>query len=429
MEIVKTSMMTWEKKVEAAYKRLLSIPEDVDRRVREIIERVKDQGDKALFEYTRLFDDYDPVESGIYVDEDAIASSVSNVPGDLLDALKDAASRIKAFHEKEMETSWFVIDEAGTFLGQKVQPIPRVGIYVPGGRNAFPSTLLMNVIPARIAGVEEIVVVSPTPGGLLNPALLAAAYVSGVGKIYRVGGAQAVAALVHGTESIPKVDKVVGPGNIYVSHAKRLLNGLVGIDSIAGPSEILVIADKDADPRLVAIDLLSQAEHDPMACAFLLTPEQSLAEEVIEAIDEEVMTLPRKDIVFQSLGEHGLCVVTKDMDEAIDISNKIAPEHLELMVKDAYVYLGKVKNAGAVFLGYNTPEVTGDYVAGPNHTLPTGSTARFSSPLGVYDFVKRTSVISLTKDSLYRLGPTASIIARAESLDAHARSVEYRLRK
>ena len=429
MDIVKTSVAGWEKRVEKAYKRLLSIPEDVDKDVKDIIKKVRDLGDNALFEYTRLFDNYDPEEEGTYIDADAIASSVSAVPKELMDALESASARIRAFHAREMENSWFMTDDTGAFLGQKVQPIPSVGIYVPGGRNAFPSTLLMNVIPARIAGVKDIVVVSPTPGGIINPALLAAAYITGVDRIYRVGGAQAVAALVYGTETIPRVDKIVGPGNIYVSHAKRLLNGIVGIDSIAGPSEILVVADKGADPRLVAIDLLSQAEHDPMACAFLLTPEESLAAEVTSIIKDEVTSLPRRDIINRSLKDHGLCIVTKDIDEAIEISNKIAPEHLELMLGDAYEYLGKVENAGAVFLGYNTPEASGDYIAGPNHTLPTGSTARFSSPLGVYDFVKRTSVVSLSGESLSRLGPVASIIAKAESLDAHARSLEYRLKR
>ena len=429
MDIVKTSVAGWDRKVEKAYKRLLSIPEDVDKDVKDIIKKVRDLGDNALFEYTRLFDNYDPEEDGTYIDAGAISSSVSAVPKELLDALESASARIRAFHAREMETSWFMTDDTGAFLGQKVQPIPSIGIYVPGGRNAFPSTLLMNVIPARIAGVKDIVVVSPTPGGIINPALLAAAYITGVDKIYRFGGAQAVAALVYGTETIPMVDKIVGPGNIYVSHAKRLLNGIVGIDSIAGPSEILVVADKGADPRLVAIDLLSQAEHDPMACAFLLTPEESLAAEVTSIIKDEVMSLPRRDIINKSLEDHGLCIVTKDIDEAIEISNKIAPEHLELMLGDAYEYLGKVENAGAVFLGYNTPEASGDYIAGPNHTLPTGSTARFSSPLGVYDFVKRTSVVSLSRESFSRLGPVASIIAKAESLDAHARSLEYRLKR
>jgi len=312
-------------------------------------------------------------------------------------------------------------------LGQKVTPLDRAGVYIPGGRNAFPSTLLMNVIPAKIAGVGEIVVVSPTPNGALNDTLLAAGHIARIDRLYRIGGAQAVAALACGTQTIPAADKIVGPGNIYVAHAKRLVQDRVGIDAFAGPSEILVIADRGADPRVVAMDLLSQAEHDPMASAILATPHEDFAREVMETVAREAESLPRKEVLGQSLKNCSLCIITRDLDEAFDAANTIAPEHLELMIENAFESLGKIRNAGAIFLGYHTPEALGDYVAGPNHTLPTASTARFSSPLGVYDFVKRSSIIGGTSQALREIGPLAVKIARAEGLEAHARSVELRL--
>jgi histidinol dehydrogenase len=350
------------------------------------------------------------------------------VDPDMLAALKLAASRIEIFHSHQLERSWTIEEENGMVLGQKVTPLSRAGIYVPGGRNAFPSTLLMNVIPAKIAGVKEIVVVSPTPGGMASDSLLAAAHIADIRKIYRIGGAQAVAALAFGTETVPRVDKITGPGNIYVAHAKRLVQGRVGIDSFAGPSEILVIADEGADPHVVAMDLLSQAEHDPMASAILATPYEELAHAVLEVVAKQAASLPRKDVLDTSLYHHGLCIITRDLDEAFSVANMIAPEHLELMIEKAFDSLDKVRNAGAIFLGYHTPEGLGDYVAGPNHTLPTGSTARFSSPLGVADFVKRSSIISASERAVREIGPFAVKIARAEGLEAHAQSVEKRLK-
>jgi len=428
MEVIKTQEKSWQKRLSNLLERTRMIPEEVDETVREIIQKVKDEGDHALFSYTKRFDGFDPAIKGICISAEEISEAYSRVDEDITGALKQAAQRIEAFHLHQKEQSWITADESGIILGQKVTPIDRVGIYVPGGKNAFPSTVLMNVIPARIAGVEKITVVSPTPAGEINDTLLGAAYIAGVDRIYCVGGAQAIAALAYGTASIPRVDKVVGPGNIYVAHAKKILMGTIGIDSFAGPSEILVIADETADAHMVAGDLLSQAEHDPLASSMLVTPCESLAKEVLAILDTEKEQLPRKDVIAQSLENHGACIITSDLDEAFVVANTVAPEHLELMIKDAYDSLGKVRNAGAIFLGYCSPEAMGDYIAGPNHTLPTGSTSRFSSPLGVYDFVKRSSLIGFSRDAAKAIGPLAVTLARAENLEAHARSVETRLK-
>jgi histidinol dehydrogenase len=429
MILIRTQSHDWREGLNSLLDRMRTTPAEVVERVDEIIRNVKDRGDAALIEYTKAYDGFDPEKDGICISPEEIEKACSRIPEDISGALKVAAQRIEAFHLHQKEQSWFTSDETGTILGQKVSAIGSAGIYIPGGKNAFPSTLLMNVIPAKIAGVEHLVVASPTPGGKVNDTLLAAAHIAGVERIYRIGGAQAVAALAFGTKSIPKVDKVVGPGNIYVAYAKRSLQGIIGIDSFAGPSEILVIADDGADPRTVACDLLSQAEHDPMASSILVTASEKLAKAVLDILAAEVETLPRKEATRQALDAHGAVIITRDLDEAVAIANQVAPEHLELMVKDAFVYLGRIRNAGAVFLGYLTPEAIGDYIAGPNHTLPTGSTARFSSPLGVYDFTKRTSVISFTGQAVDHLGPMAARIARAEDLEAHARSVECRLNK
>lgn len=427
MEVLRTSEARWRERLKGILARMGEVPEGVDRTVRGIIEAVASRGDLALAEYTRQFDRYDPEAEGFFVTADEMAEGVSRVDREILGALEKAALRIEAFHSHQKERSWMVAGDDGMILGQKVTPLDRAGVYIPGGRNAFPSTLLMNVIPAKIAGVGEIVVVSPTPNGALNDTLLAAAHIAGIDRLYRIGGAQAVAALACGTRAIPAVDKIVGPGNIYVAHAKRLVQDRVGIDAFAGPSEILVVADRGADPRVVAMDLLSQAEHDPMAAAILATPCEDLAQEVMERVAREAETLPRKDVLDRSLKNCSLCIVTRDLDEAFDAANMIAPEHLELMIENAFESLGKIRNAGAIFLGYHTPEALGDYVAGPNHTLPTASTARFSSPLGVYDFVKRSSIICGTPQAVREIGPLAVRIARAEGLEAHARSVELRL--
>jgi len=429
MITIRTQDQDWNERLFKLLDRMRAMPDEVDSTVRGIIEQVRIRGDAALFEYTRSFDKFDPEKDGLCFGPDEIAKAYQQAPKDILEALGCAARRIEEFHSRQKEQSWFMTDESGTILGQKVTAVGSAGIYVPGGRNAFPSTLLMNVLPAKIAGVENIVVVSPTPSGRVSQTLLAAAHIAGVERIYRIGGAQAIAALAFGTRSIAKVDKVVGPGNIYVAHAKRLLQGTIGIDAFAGPSEILVIADDGADAYVVACDLLSQAEHDAQASAILITPSAALAAAVLKELEKAIATLPRKDTIRSSLDNHGACIVTKDLDEAIDIANKVAPEHLELMLDNAYEYLGRIKNAGAVFLGYMTPEAMGDYVAGPNHTLPTGSTARFYSPLGVYDFTKRTSVIGISQKTLETLGPMAVRIAHAEDLEAHARSVQCRQKK
>lgn len=428
MEVLTTTLPGWQKSLRQILDRMMETPREVDEAVNKIIHAVKERGDEALAEYTRLFDGFDPNREGFFVSADQIGEAASRVDPDMLAALKLAASRIETFHSRQCESSWTITEENGMILGQKVTPLSRAGVYIPGGRNAFPSTLLMNVIPAKIAGVDEIVVVSPTPGGLMNDGLLAAAHVVGIRKIYRIGGAQAVAALAFGTETIPAVDKITGPGNIYVAHAKRLVQGRVGIDAFAGPSEILVIADSGADPKVVAMDLLSQAEHDPMASAILATPHEELARSVLEMVAKEAASLPRREVLDKSLENHGLCIITRDLDEAFSIANMIAPEHLELMIENAFDSMDKVRNAGAIFLGYHTPEGLGDYVAGPNHTLPTGSTARFSSPLGVADFVKKSSIIGASEKAVGEIGPFAVKIARAEGLEAHAQSVEMRLK-
>jgi histidinol dehydrogenase len=429
MILINTANRDWKEKLDSLLDRMRTTPPEVDSTVREIIRGIKDRGDAALFEYTRVYDGFDPEQEGLLITGEEISKAAARVPSEIYAALETAAQRIERFHRNQKEQSWYFTDETGSLLGQQVTAVESVGIYIPGGRNAFPSTILMNVIPAKIAGVDQIVVVSPTPEGRLNETLLAAAHVAGVDRIYRIGGAQAIAALAYGTKSIPKAHKVVGPGNIYVAHAKRLLQGIIGIDAFAGPSEILVIADGGANPKVVVSDLLSQAEHDAMASSILVTPSERLAGAVLEILNTEAETLPRKDTIRASLDAHGACIITKDLEEAVTIANHVAPEHLELMVENAHEYLGRIRNAGAVFLGYMSPEAMGDYIAGPNHTLPTGSTARFSSPLGVYDFTKRTSVISLSAQAIDRLGPMAALIARAEDLEAHARSVECRLKK
>jgi len=427
MRVLHTAEADWQDNLQKILDRKHTISAEVEEAVQEIISSVRRDGDDALMGFTEQFDGYDPRQTGIVIGKEQITQAKDSIPKELRESLGIAAARIEAFHQRQKENSWITTDTDGVILGQKVTPIPSVGIYIPGGKNAFPSTLLMNVIPAKIAGVKNIVVVSPTPGGKVSQALLAAADIVGVDKIYRFGGAQAIAALAYGTESVPKVDKVVGPGNIYVAHAKRCLQGQIGTDAFAGPSEVLIIADSGAKPRMVALDLLAQAEHDAQACAILLTPYKSLANEVLRLLEKEIETLERKEIIARALVDHGVCLITRDLQESIEIANTIAPEHLELMVENAFEFLGMVENAGAIFLGYDTPEAIGDYIAGPNHTLPTGSTSRFYSPQGVYDFLKKSSIIAFSQNALKSLGPKAVAMARSEDLEAHARSVEYRL--
>ena len=382
--------------------------------VRRIVADVRARGDAALLEYTKKFDGRNEVSS--------IRPEVGPIPGDQLQALKDAHQRIRAFHEKQLQSSWDYTEADGTRLGQRVTPLERVGLYVPGGKAAYPSSVLMNAVPAKVAGVRELVMVSPGPNALV----LAAAAIAGVERVISIGGAQAVAALAYGTESVPRVDKIVGPGNVYVAEAKRQVFGQVGIDMIAGPSEILVICDGAAPADWVAMDLFSQAEHDESAQAILLSPNGKFLEEVKQSIDKLLPSMPRRDIILASLEGRGALIETRDLDEACEIANRIAPEHVEIMVADQEKVLEKLKNAGAIFLGSWSSEALGDYCAGPNHVLPTAGTARFSSPLGVYDFQKRSSLIEISKQSAATLGKIASTLADGEGLTAHARSARMR---
>jgi histidinol dehydrogenase len=396
--------------------------------VRTILNEVRNGGDGALLAYTRRFDGADLTR--LDVTEEEIAAAYREVTQEWLVSLRQAAERIRRYHERQRQTSWFHPEADGTILGQLIRPLARVGIYVPGGRAAYPSSVLMNAIPAQVAGVEEIAMVTPPDrDGCIPATTLVAAKEAGVTEIWKVGGAQAVAALAYGTESIRPVDKIVGPGNIYVALAKQMVFGDVAIDMIAGPSEIVVVADETADPEWVAADLLSQAEHDPLASAVLITPSPTLAKHVAEALVQQCERLERREIAAQSLREQGAICVTSDMEEAIATANRLAPEHLELMVKQPWDWIGKIKNAGAIFLGPYSPEPIGDYFAGPNHVLPTNGTARFSSPLSVNDFVKKSSVIAYSREALFRDGQHVVRLAEGEGLGAHAASIRVRLER
>jgi histidinol dehydrogenase len=398
----------------------------VQKTVRTILSDVRRHGDKALRRYTEKFDSIKPGK--LSVDRKEINAAARKVENSVLRSLELSAGRIRIFHERQKEKSWqFARD--GITVGQIIRPVQRAGVYVPGGKAAYPSTVLMNVIPAQVAGVREIVLCVPTPGGDLNPYVACAIQLLGVKEVYRIGGAQAVAALAYGTDTIKKVDKIVGPGNIYVAVAKRMVFGDVGIDMIAGPSEILVLADKTADAAFIATDLLSQAEHDEMASAVLITDSVSLAEEVRTELGKGMKLLRRKEIAAKSIRKYGAIIVTKNMKKAVDIVNRIAPEHLELMVSKPKALLPGIQNAGAVFLGKWTPEPLGDYAAGPNHTLPTSGTARFSSPLGVYDFIKRTSLIDASRSGFIKLADTVQTLADIEGLEAHGNTIRVRMRQ
>lgn len=391
-----------------------------------IVEDVRARGDEALRDYTLQFDKASLDEFRVTSEE--IQSAVAAVPADFKDAIATAAASIEEFHERQMPRSWFEAQDGGVFVGQKVTPVRRVGIYVPGGRACYPSSVLMNAIPAVVAGVQEIaMVVPPMPDGSVNPHTLAAAAEVGVSEIYKVGGAQAIAALAFGTKSIPRVDKITGPGNAYVTAAKKLVVGDVGIDMLAGPSEVLVLADETAEPAFIAIDLMAQAEHDPRAATFLVTTDPTLPDDVEEALAILLEEAPRADVIRRSLTDNGLAIVVPDVMSAIEVANEVAPEHLEVMMADPFELLGLIKNAGAIFLGPWTPESVGDYVAGPNHVLPTGGTARFSGPLSVDDFVKKSSVISYSREALECEAGTIVAIASAEGLEAHADAVSLRL--
>ncbi|HOA34282.1 MAG TPA: histidinol dehydrogenase [Clostridiales bacterium] len=398
-----------------------------DADVRYIINDVAERGDEALFEYTLRFDGCKP--ESLLVTQEEIDAAAESVGEYFLDTLKMAAENIRAFHKKQLSDGFSMTAPFGSELGQIVRPIEKAGLYIPGGTASYPSTVLMNAIPAKIAGVSEIVAVTPPDKeGRVNPAVLAAAKVAGIDKIFKVGGAQAIAALACGTESIPKVDKIVGPGNRYVASAKRLVYGLVDIDMIAGPSEILIVADKNADPVNIAADLLSQAEHDTLASAILVTDNKELAEKVQAEVERQLELLPRAEIARQSIDNQSAIFLCSSISEAIEIANDIAPEHLEICVEEPKKYLADIKNAGSIFLGAYTPEALGDYFAGTNHTLPTSGTARFASPLGVDDFIKRSSYIYYTKEALSEVKDRIAHFARFEGLEAHARSVESRFR-
>ena len=397
-----------------------------DEVVRKILLDLKEKGDTALLEYTKRFDRYDLSVEQLRVTPDEIRLAYSSVTEQEIAALKEAAERIRRFHERQRQESWRY-DEDGISLGQMVRPLAKVGIYVPGGKASYPSSVLMNAIPAKVAGVDRVIMCSPFPDGETRPHVLVAADIAGVTEIYKVGGAQAVAAMAFGTATLPRVDKIVGPGNIFVALAKRQVFGIVDIDMIAGPSEILIVADHSANPAYVAADLLSQAEHDEEAVPILVTPEEALAREVMVELEKQKKSLSRQRIIEVSLGKECRLLVTESLEAAIDLANRLAPEHLELALEDPEYWVEKIQNAGAVFLGHFTPEAVGDYLAGPNHVLPTSGTARFSSPLGVYDFVKRTSVISYSQAALEKCGKNLNLLAEMEDLGAHANSVAMRI--
>jgi histidinol dehydrogenase len=404
--------------------------EGVERATAEILDAVRRRGDAALLEYTARFDRWTPASAqALQVPLADAHAALGSLAAAERDALEFAARRIRTYHERQVQESWRVDEGDGTVLGQQVTAIDRVGLYVPGGKAAYPSSVLMSAVAAKVAGVRELIMVTPAPDGVVNASVLAAAALAGVDRIVRVGGAQAVGALAFGTATVPAVDKIVGPGNAYVAAAKRRVFGRVGIDMVAGPSEVLVIADSTANPDWVAMDLFSQAEHDEIAQAILLSPDRGLIDRVAESMRRQLAGLPRRAIIEASLAARGALIQVRDLDEACDIANRIAPEHLELAVDDPQALLPKIRHAGAIFLGHHASESLGDYCAGPNHVLPTSRTARFSSPLGVYDFQKRTSLIAVSRDSAQRLGRVAATLARAEGLEAHARSAEWRMKK
>ncbi|GLQ31289.1 histidinol dehydrogenase [Litoribrevibacter albus] len=402
---------------------------EVNQRVHDIVHAVRAQGDQALIEFTNRFDRLQLNDSSeLEFSKEELKSALENLPEKERIALQTAADRVRSYHEKQLQTSWDYTEADGTVLGQKVTPMDKVGLYVPGGKASYPSSVLMNAMPAKVAGVNELIMVVPTPDGEINSLVLAAAEVAGVDRVFRLGGAQAVAALAYGTESVPQVDKIVGPGNIYVATAKRMVFGVVGIDMIAGPSEILVVCDGQTDPDWIAMDLFSQAEHDEDAQSILIATSEEYLAQVQASIEKLLPTMEREAIIRTSLESRGAFVLVNDLDEACDVVNKIAPEHLELSVENPEALLPKIRHAGAIFMGRYTAEALGDYCAGPNHVLPTSGTARFSSPLGVYDFQKKSSIIHFSADGASEMGKVASVLARGESLTAHARSAEFRIK-
>ena len=427
MKIIFTSEKIFEETLQRITQRGRVFEEAIWTAVKTIVNDVALRGNAALFEYAQKFDQCDLRTDGIEVSGRELDQAISKVTPKDMDILALAAGRIEAFHRKQEVTSWISSDENGIELGQRVLPLERIGIYAPGGLAVYPSTVLMAAIPAKIAGVAEIILVSPAKQGGFNPLIAAAAKLSGVTRIFKIGGAQAIAALAYGTKSVPKVDKIVGPGNAYVTAAKKMVYGIVAIDMIAGPSEVLIIADGTADASFAAADLIAQAEHDEMASAILLTPDEKFARQVISEVNAQLVLLPKKSIAVSALESFGAVIVTKDFDEAVTIANRFAPEHLELLVDQPKQLLDRIRHAGAAFLGNFTPEAIGDYMAGPNHILPTGGTARFSSPLGVYDFVKRTSIVSFSEAALGTYGRQAERFAGMEGLEGHGHSISIRL--
>ncbi|MEE4254678.1 MAG: histidinol dehydrogenase [Desulfuromusa sp.] len=429
MRILKFSDADFDKQLQRIEQRADEVPDAVEETVKAIIAAVRERGDAALFELSAKFDRIDLSTDNIEVSATEIDTAMAAVSAESLAALQLAADRIATYHAKQKQETWLSTDEDDVLLGQMVRPLDRVGIYVPGGKAAYPSSVLMNAIPAKVAGVAEVIMVVPMPGGEVNPHVLAAAKIAGVDRIFKLGGAQAVAALAYGTESIPRVDKITGPGNIYVATAKKLVFGQVDIDMIAGPSEILVINDGSGNAAHIAADLLSQAEHDELASAILVTSSETMAVAVQGEVEKQLQQLSRETIARQSIDDFGAIILAEDLSEAIEFSNRIAPEHLELAVDDPFAILSAIRHAGAIFMGHHTPEAAGDYLAGPNHTLPTGGTARFFSPLSLDDFVKKSSILSFSEKGLQRLGNEIIQIAELEGLEAHAKSVSIRLEK
>ena len=434
MTLTIRSLDTTDAGFRAAFVSLLDRAQQLDAKVeavvREVIGAVRARGDDALLDYTARFDRWTPASAAaLEIPQTLLAQAVQNIPADQRTALEQAAARVRRYHERQKIDSWSYTEADGTLLGQQVTALDRAGLYVPGGKAAYPSSVLMNAIPAKVAGVSELIMVVPTPEGQLNDLVLAAAHIAGVDRVFRVGGAQAVAALAYGTHSVPRVDKIVGPGNIYVATAKRMVFGRVDIDMIAGPSEIVVVCDGKTDAAWVAMDLFSQAEHDEDAQSILISPDAAFLVKVKAEMERLLRDIPRAAIIRASLEGRGALVAVRDLDEAAALVNEIAPEHLELSIEEPLVLARKIRHAGAIFLGRYTAEAVGDYCAGPNHVLPTSGTARFSSPLGVYDFQKRTSLIQCSPQGASDLGKIAAVLAHGEGLTAHARSAEYRIKK
>lgn len=430
MRIVELTRETTQNILENMLKRSPNQYQGYESTVNEIIANVKEHGDEALFSYTKKFDRAELTADTVEVTEEEVREAYEQIDPKLLDVIKKALVNIRDYHALQKQNSWFESRENGTILGQKITPLQRVGVYVPGGKAVYPSSVLMNIMPAKVAGVQEIIMATPCSAeGKVNPSVLVAAKEAGADRIFKIGGAQAIAAMAFGTESIPKVDKIVGPGNIYVALAKKAVYGHVSIDSIAGPSEILVLADETANPRYVAADLLSQAEHDELASAILITTSRKLAEEVSEQVDAFVAELSRKDIIQKSLDNFGYLLVAEDMDEAVEAANAIASEHLEIVTKDAFEVMTKIRNAGAIFIGEYSCEPLGDYFAGPNHILPTNGTAKFFSPLSVDDFVKKSSIIYYSRPALEKIHEDIEQFAKSEQLTAHANSIAVRFEK